>query len=94
MIAKSLIMQQGDDYLCVVCGTKFDNGKQLGGHMSRKHPGNSMDYNKKKKVQSSKAVEKERRKYFHSLSSVLTKTKPIQKPNSRKSSQRPCLSFE
>ena len=94
MIAKSLITQQGDDYSCVVCGTKFDNGRQLGGHMSRKHPGNSIDYSKKKKVQSSRAVEKERRDYFHSLNSNPAKTKPIQKSDKRKNNQKPCLSFD
>jgi hypothetical protein len=43
------------------------SGRQLGGHMSRKHPGNSVEYNKKRQLHSTKAVERERRKYFKQI---------------------------
>lgn len=31
---------QGDkrEHICKVCGEEFESGRQLGGHMSKKHP--------------------------------------------------------
>lgn len=31
---------QGDkrEHICKVCGKEFESGRQLGGHMSKKHP--------------------------------------------------------
>lgn len=49
---------------CKICKAKFKNGRQLGGHMSRKHPGSSFDYATKRQVQFIKRLEKERRDYF------------------------------
>ncbi len=34
-------------YVCKKCGATFEHGQALGGHMSRKHPGESTSYNNK-----------------------------------------------
>jgi len=34
-------------YVCKKCGAVFEHGQALGGHMSRKHPGESSSYNNK-----------------------------------------------
>ena len=33
-----------NEHQCKVCGDKFDTGRKLGGHMSRRHPGYSFEY--------------------------------------------------
>lgn len=43
---------------------EFVNGRQLGGHMSRKHPGSSSDYANKRMMQMIKKLEKNRRNFF------------------------------
>jgi hypothetical protein len=35
---------------CKLCDEMFETGQALGGHMSRAHPGQSTDYNRKKTV--------------------------------------------
>lgn len=37
-----------NDHSCKFCGEKYKSGRQLGGHISRKHPGFSFDYHVKK----------------------------------------------
>lgn len=54
------------NHKCILCGAQFNNGRQLGGHMSRRHPGNSVEYVIKKQVQSTKKLERRRRNYFKS----------------------------
>ncbi len=39
------------EHICKICGEEFDSGRQLGGHMSRKHPGKAFDYIFKKELQ-------------------------------------------
>lgn len=34
-------------FICKECGDSFEHGQALGGHMSRKHPGQSQAFNKK-----------------------------------------------
>lgn len=34
-------------FVCKECGDQFEHGQALGGHMSRKHPGQSLAFNKK-----------------------------------------------
>ena len=34
-------------FVCKECGDIFEHGQALGGHMSRKHPGQSSAFNKK-----------------------------------------------
>ena len=63
-VAECLSSRQGDENVCLLCGDCFGNGRQLGGHMSRRHPGHSADYSKKKRLHTTKAVERDRRKYF------------------------------
>lgn len=44
-----------NDHRCKFCGLQFQSGRKLGGHVSRKHPGNSYEYHLKKEVQRNKA---------------------------------------
>jgi hypothetical protein len=60
------LMSQGG-YDCRICGKGFATGRQLGGHVSRKHPGSSDSFNRKKKIQKIKTGEKKRREYFRGL---------------------------
>lgn len=53
---------------------QFASGRMLGGHMSRKHPGNSFEYQIKKQVHITKECERNRRIYFKKQ-----KTKKIEK---------------
>ena len=57
---------EGNDnqHICKVCGEQFESGRKLGGHMSRRHPGNSFEYFIKKQMQSTRTTERDRRKYF------------------------------
>lgn len=43
---------------CKMCSERFLNGQALGGHMSRKHTGSSIDYEKKKDVRSKRLYER------------------------------------
>jgi hypothetical protein len=67
VISESLTHKNSKGHICLLCGFSFENGRQLGGHMSRRHPGNSTDYNKKKQVHFTKTVERERRRYFKGI---------------------------
>lgn len=50
--------------------------------MSRRHPGNSLDYSKRRQLHLTKTVERERRKYFKDIKKdPAPKTKPIVKLN-------------
>lgn len=64
VISECLTTKQGMEHVCMLCGDGFNSGRQLGGHMSRRHPGNSTDYSKKRRLHSTKTVERDRRKYF------------------------------
>ena len=57
-------MDSNGQHRCVLCGAKFVTGRQLGGHMSRKHPSTTGDYGVKKQLKSVKQVERKRRNYF------------------------------
>ena len=39
--------EQATNFVCKECGDVFEHGQALGGHMSRKHPGQSAAFNKK-----------------------------------------------
>lgn len=60
-------------HACRHCGEAFKTGRQLGGHMSRKHPGSSEAYNCKKLVHKFMKGERSRRDYFRRLSGKVIK---------------------
>lgn len=64
IILEQIRFKEGNEHLCKICGTFFENGRQLGGHMSRRHPGKSMEYGVKRQAQRTKLVERKRRNYF------------------------------
>lgn len=66
----------GSDHFCKMCGIEFKSGRQLGGHMSRKHPGKSTDYKQRKEIRKNKFVEKSRRYYFKMKNLQSTPTIP------------------
>lgn len=45
----------------------FKNGFQLGGHMSKKHPGSSELYDHRKSIKEANSEEKKRNKYFEDV---------------------------
>ena len=55
------------EHICKLCGEEFESGRQLGGHMSRKHPGKAIEYGFKKELHKVKEIERNRRKYFKEL---------------------------
>jgi hypothetical protein len=80
VIAECLTAKHGLEHVCMLCGDGFSNGRQLGGHMSRRHPGNSTDYSKKRRLHNTKTVERDRRKYFKGMrKDPASKRKPIAK---------------
>lgn len=82
VITETLSCRVGKEHICLLCGAEFESGRQLGGHMSRRHPGNSLDYSKRKQLHITKTVERERRKYFKDIKKdPAPKAKPISKPN-------------
>jgi hypothetical protein len=91
-VAECLTSRQGDANVCLLCGDSFGNGRQLGGHMSRKHPGHSADYSKRRRLQNSRALERDRRRYFKGMRrSPSSRQKPIAKatPHRLSASQQP-----
>jgi hypothetical protein len=66
---------QGDkkEHICKLCGEEFESGRQLGGHMSRKHPGKAIEYGFKKELHKVKEIERNRRKYFKELDDAVKK---------------------
>lgn len=46
-------------YVCRECGDVFEHGQALGGHMSRKHPGQSLAFNKKVQRRKEREFERE-----------------------------------
>lgn len=56
---------------CKLCSDTFTTGRQLGGHMSRKHPGRSDTYNSKRFVHKFMKCERARREYFRRLAGKL-----------------------
>lgn len=82
VITETLSCRAGKEHICLLCGAEFLSGRQLGGHMSRRHPGNSLDYSKKRQLHFTKTVERERRKYFKDIKKdPAPKAKPISKSN-------------
>lgn len=82
VISETLSCRAGKEHICLLCGAEFLSGRQLGGHMSRRHPGNSLDYSKRKQLHFTKTVERERRKYFKDIKKdPAPKVKPISKSN-------------
>lgn len=67
VIGECLTAKQGMEHVCMLCGDGFSSGRQLGGHMSRRHPGNSTDYSKKRRLHNTKTVERDRRRYFKGI---------------------------
>lgn len=58
---KDHVELKDEDFTCKVCGKTYSTGRQLGGHVSRKHPGCSQTYNRKKNIQKAKTGERARR---------------------------------
>jgi hypothetical protein len=61
--------KKGEHFECKFCSESYKTGQALGGHMSRKHPGKSSEYNYKKNIREMRTFERERlllakRKYF------------------------------
>jgi hypothetical protein len=61
-----------ESYTCKLCNELFNTGQALGGHMSRKHPGQSTDYMHKKEIRDKRDVERKKLflakiKFFESL---------------------------
>lgn len=46
------------DFNCKHCKCSFKTAQALGGHMSRKHPGRSYDYNRKKEIRMRRELER------------------------------------
>lgn len=44
------------EHICKICGEEFESGRQLGGHMSRKHPGKAIEYGFKKELHKVKEI--------------------------------------
>jgi hypothetical protein len=49
----------GRAYVCDICNEVFSNGQGLGGHMSRKHPNQSVKYKFKKETREKRNVKRE-----------------------------------
>ena len=49
-----------EHFMCKICNLKFGTGQALGGHMSRKHPGKSDEYNHKRGIRLKRAKERVR----------------------------------
>jgi len=47
-----------ESFNCKYCKNRFKSAQALGGHMSRKHPGKSYDYNRKKEVRKKRELER------------------------------------
>ena len=57
-------MTKNDGHVCRFCGKDFETGRKLGGHISRKHAGNSYEHKIKQEIHKSKSFERRRRKYL------------------------------
>lgn len=55
---------KNNEFQCRYCLEVFKNGKSLGGHISKKHPGFSQEYRKRIYLHKNKALERTRRRYF------------------------------
>ncbi len=65
--------EMGLPFKCKYCEMHFAKAQALGGHMSRKHPGKSREYNYKKNVRKKREIERlklylAKKKYFSTLS--------------------------
>jgi hypothetical protein len=78
-IAKLMAESNNNEHKCSICQEAFENGRMLGGHVSRKHPGISYEYYVKKEVHKTKEFERSRRRYFKNQ-----KAKKGEKSRSRK----------
>eukprot|EP00826_Nyctotherus_ovalis_P062045 TRINITY_DN8908_c0_g1_i3.p1 TRINITY_DN8908_c0_g1~~TRINITY_DN8908_c0_g1_i3.p1 ORF type:complete len:290 (-),score=70.52 TRINITY_DN8908_c0_g1_i3:221-1090(-) len=52
--------RRGGKFGCKYCKSSFKSAQALGGHMSRKHPGKSHDYNRKKEVRKRRELDRAR----------------------------------
>jgi len=52
--------KRGGKFACKYCKSSFRSAQALGGHMSRRHPGKSHDYNRKKEVRRRRELERAR----------------------------------
>jgi hypothetical protein len=52
--------KRGGKFACKYCKSSFRSAQALGGHMSRRHPGKSHDYNRKKEVRKRRELERAR----------------------------------
>lgn len=52
--------KRGGKFSCRYCKSSFRSAQALGGHMSRKHPGKSHDYNRKKEVRKRRELDRAR----------------------------------
>lgn len=50
---------ENQSYVCKECGDHFEHGQALGGHMSRKHPGQSTAFNRKIQRRKEREFERE-----------------------------------
>ena len=76
---------EGGNFVCKECGDQFEHGQALGGHMSRKHPGQSLAFNKK--VQRRKEREFERELLHHAKlkhSQLFGEDKPLDRVKIRR----------
>ena len=69
-----------ETYSCKLCQELFETGQALGGHMSRKHPGQSEDYMNKKAIRDRRDSERKKLllakiKYFEGLGLCYQKLK-------------------
>ena len=63
-----------------MCDKGFGTGRLLGGHMSRKHPGDSEAYNTKKIIYKFNKIERDRRRYFRNQNREDDRQKMIELP--------------
>ena len=56
---KSVDKGSDQSFLCQTCGKKFKSFRQLGGHTSKSHPGQSSYYNNMLKVRKERELERQ-----------------------------------
>lgn len=74
------------EFGCGYCEKVYQTGRQLGGHVSRKHEGRSDAFNRKKKIHKAKTMERARRNYFNPEKGITAASTPkkVKKPQEKK----------